>query len=258
MESLRLPSLKHKALKDIHIPRRNAMMDEAILFPRGASVDAKVFTQLYSHENYSLKVGKPGKEFASTQIKYKDGHKGNNPSDMTPTTFKDNQFSSRIGSFEEIFKQFIRFVPKYDSLELLGCLMVRNAMVLDHTQNENGNWRYSPPVDVIDAINENLPDGFGEPIEVFLSYIELIALNEDTKYRTLGYDISKGIGRYNNLLTYANIIKIILHRRNASESDFLLELMKFAGGLVRPPVGLNPISLKAALIAFPQLKPLEI
>lgn len=253
MESLRLPSLLPRVLKAIHIPRRNAMIDEAIQFPIGESLDLKIYTEMYTHENYSLRLGKPGKEFVSSQIKYMDGHKGNNPHDMSPTTFIDNQIASRVGTFEEIFKQFIRIVPNYKSLELLGCLIVRNAMVLDHVQDVNGNWRYSPPVDVLNEIKKEFPDNFGEPLEVFLSYIELIALNEDTKYRTLGYDISTGIGRYNNLLTYANIINIILHRRNSSEADFLLHLMKFAGGLVRPPAGLNPISLRAAIQAFPHL-----
>jgi hypothetical protein len=253
MESLRLPSLLPRVLKQIHIPRRNAMIDEAMQFPRGVGLDLKTYTEMYTYGGYSLRLGKPGKEFGSIQIKYRDGHKGNNPSDMSPTTFIDNQLSPRIGTFEEIFKQFIRIVPNYKSLELLGCLIVRNSMVLDHVQDVNGNWRYSPPVDVITEIKSEFPENFGEPLEVFLSYIELIALNEDTKYRTLGYDISTGIGRYNNLLTYANIINIILHRRNSSEADFLLHLMKFAGGLVRPPAGLNPISLRAAIQAFPQL-----
>lgn len=256
MESLRLPTLKHKILKEIHVPRRNAMVDEALLFPHGKSTEEKVFTLMYSHENYSLKVGKPGKEFASVNIKYKDGLKGNNPSDMTPTTFRDNILFPRNGSFEEIFKTFILLVPNYESLELLGCLIVRNAMVLDHVQDKFGNWRYSPPSDVLAEIKKGLPLSFGEPLEVFLYYIELIALNEDTKYKTLGYDISTGIGRYNNLLTYAHVINIILHRKSSSESEFLVQLMKFAGGLVRPPVGLNPLSLKAALLAFPQLNPI--
>jgi hypothetical protein len=242
-------------LKQIYLPRRNALIQEAIQFPNSHDPANKVYTTIYTYNDYELKVGKPGKEYSSAQIKYQDGHKANNPNDMSPTTFFQGQMVPRIGTFEEVFKGFIKLIPNYDALQLLGALCVRNAMALDHVQDNNGNWRYSPPTDVVDEIKKSLPADFGEPLEVFLYYLELIALNEDTKYFTLGYDIASGIGRYNNLLTYAHIINIVLHRRNLTEADFLLELMKFAGGLVRPPAGLNPISLKGAISAFPQLQP---
>jgi hypothetical protein len=61
--------------------------------------------------------------------------------------------------------------------------------------------------------NRELPANFGEPIEVFLHYLELIALNEDVKYHTLGHDVfGTGVGRYNNLMTYVIIIDILIYR----------------------------------------------
>jgi len=253
MEELRLVSNRPRVLKSISLPRRHELIEEAISLSRGKSTEAKEYHTLYTYNDYQVKVGKPGKEFDSSSIRYQDGIKGNNPNDMTPTIFKNGQIMERVGSFEEVFKTFIKIVPAYDALQLLGCLCVRNSMCLDHQMDSQNKWRYVPPKNVVERIQEDLPDDFGEPLMIFLYYMELIALNEDTKYHTLGYDIKTGIGRYNNLLTYANIINIILHRRNLREGDFLLALMEFAGGLVRPPVGLNPISLKKALIAFPQL-----
>jgi hypothetical protein len=253
--SLKLPTQKPKSLKQIHVPIRLAQVEEAIEFVSADEMYDKKYTALYTFGNYQICIGKPGKEFYLERIRYKDGHLGNNPHDMSPTIIQNGNIVERNGSFEDIFKQFVKFYDNLNSLELIGCLCVRNAMCLDHRQDVFGNWRYFPPIEILNQIKQNMPDSFEEPLEVFLYYLELIALNEDTKYHTLGYNIKTGIGRFNNLMTYANVIHIILHRKNDSEAEFLLEFMKFVGGLVRPPVGLNPISLRKALNAFPLLNP---
>jgi len=229
------------------------MVSEAIKFPRGKKTNTKEYTTLYTIGDYSMKVGKPGKEFDNVNIKYKDGHKASNANDMTPTIFKKNERIERAGSFQAIFHKFVEFSSDKEALKMLGCIFVRNSMALDHTQDKKGNWRYQPSVEIVNKIERRLAKKLDEPLMVFLHYLELIALNEDTKYYTLGYDITGPTGRKNNMLTYANIIHIFLERDSLSEVDFLLKFMTFSGGLVRPPVGLNPLSFKASIAAFPYL-----
>lgn len=255
MESLRMPSTKPGDLRKTAIPIQNEIINEAIKFKLG-SIDNKFYTTMYKCGNYEFKLGKPGKEFGLDRIKYKDGQIGNNPNDMTPTVFKDGELVQMDGSFKRIFKQFISILPNEEALRLLACLFIRNALVLDHRRNMDGYWRYSPPEPILKMIRYKIPSRFGEPIESLLFYTELIALNEDIKYKTLGHEISKGPGRFNNLMHYANIINLILHKSQQSEEDFLLNVMDFAGNLSRPPVGLNPISLKRAFEEFPMLRPL--
>ena len=108
-------------------------------------------------------------------------------------------------------------------------------------------------VERINKIKETCDNFLGLPVEVFLFYLELIASNEDTKYQTLGYNIGKGFGRRNNLLTYSNVINVILQKHYLSEEEFLVSFMSFAGRLTSPPSGLNPITNKKAKESFPQL-----
>ena len=89
-------------------------------------------------------------------------------------------------------------------------------------------------------------------IKCFLYYLELIALNEDTKYTTTGHTIKGGTGRYNNIMTYVHLIKVLLKRKNSFE-DFLGDFMTFAGNLTRIPTGLSPLAFSKALINFPSL-----
>jgi len=237
---------KHAALV------KSEMISEFLTFPLGDSIESQIFQLMYSIQGYSIGVGKPGKEYFSENIKYQSGIKSNNPNDMAPRLFKGGVLVQYDGSFEAIFKEFVRIHDSVDSLQILGALLYRNAFLLDHVKVE-GKWRYSPPSEAIEKIKEKCTTFLSLPVEVFLHYLELIASNEDTKYDTLGYDINKGFGRRNNLLTYANVINVILQKHYLSEEDFLLSFMSFAGRLTSPPSGLNPITNKKAIESFPQL-----
>lgn len=252
---LKLPFASPAKLRRLSVPVRLALVEEAITFKNSEDLTNKHYTALYNHDDFSVRVGKPGKEYASDRIKYNDGHKGNNPNDMSPTIFRNNTIIARNGSFEEIFRQFVLLVPYPAALELLGYLIIRNAYALDHVKQKNGTYRYTPNQAIIEELKLRLPAEFPEPIEVFLAYLELIALNEDVKYTTLGYDISNGTGRENNLLTYANVIHILLLKDKVPDSEFLLAFVKFSGGLVRIPTGINALALSKALIYFPLLTP---
>jgi hypothetical protein len=231
---------------------KSEMITEFLKLSKGESLLNQNYHPLYQVLDYSIGVGKPGKEVFSEKIKYESGLKSNNPNDMTPRIFLNGNLISYDGSFEAIFKEFVRLHKSEEALQILGGLLYRNAFLLDHIKI-NDTWRYQPPQDAINKIKETCDNFLGLPVEVFLFYLELIASNEDTKYQTLGYNIGKGYGRRNNLLTYSNVINVILQKHYLSEEEFLVSFMSFAGRLTSPPSGLNPITNKKAKESFPQL-----
>lgn len=251
---LHLPVYSPSKLRKLAAPIKEAAIREAIQFESSYDTEKKEYTPMYRVDDFVAALGKPGKEFASDRIKYKDGHKANNPNDMSPTIFKDQKVVVRNGSFEEIFRQFVSLVDYPQALELIGVLCVRNAYLLDHVEKSKGIWRYEPAPEVILHLKALMPANFPEPIEVFLAYIELIALNEDVKYSTLGFDLRDGTGRENNLLTYVHVIHILLLKGTVPDSEFLLAFVKFAGGLVRIPTGINSLALSNCLKYFPALR----
>lgn len=199
---------------------------------------------IWQSEDSRFKVGvsKFGKEYYLQTITWKDGHKGNNPNDMRPTVWVDGKEIEFDGSFDHVFN-FFQHVSHIDTraLEILGCLMFRNAYLLDHDEELN----YRPSRDAIEYINSVLPEYEGISIEAYLHYMEMIAWNEDVKYDTLGYDVHTGIGRKNNMLTNAHIIAILLGKGSLS---------KLCSQFSRPPVGVSPIAQSLAKEVFTDLK----
>lgn len=191
---------------------------------------------------YCVGVGKFGKEYYLETISWKDGHKSNNPNDMRPTVWVDGKEIEFDGSFDHVFN-FFQKVSRVDmrALEILGCLMFRNAYLLDH----DDNLTYTPPKDAIEYINTVMPEYEGISVEAYLHYMEMIAWNEDVKYETLGYDVHTGIGRRNNMLTYAHIIAILLGKGSLS---------KLCSQFSRPPVGVSPIAQSLAKEVFTDLE----
>lgn len=171
----------------------------------------KSYYTFWEKGEYRIAFGKPGKE--STR---ESGYRGElNPHDMRPDIFVNGEnlnvaatFGDVIGELEEVAK-----VEKY-CVELLGVLMFRSAFLLDHNPytNEIGEiaYRYEPSAEVVDYITERIPTIYNIPPEVFLQYIDAIALNEDVKYHYKGKDLSSGgVGGKNNYLTYVMIIAVI-------------------------------------------------
>lgn len=191
---------------------------------------------------FKVGVGKFGKEYYLNTIKYNDGHKGNNPNDMYPVIWVDDVKKEFDGSFKGIYN-FFKWVSENDkkSLEYIGYLCYRNAYLFDHDKNHV----YNPPKEIINYLYNHLPLYNDISVECFLHYLEMISWNEDVKYSTLGYDISKGYGRRNNLLTYVHIILVLL-----GESD----LMKLCSELSRPPVGVAPISVNEGMLFIKRME----
>lgn len=223
--------------------RKNELIQKAVSLP-GQTVRGTFDTHvewMSADGRYKIGVGKYGKEFYSSTIRWRDGHQANNPNDMHPTVWVDGAEKEFDGSFDHVFN-FFQYVGRVDSraLEVLGCLMFRNAFLLDH----NDALEYYPPREAIDYLNSVIPEYDGISVEAYLHYLEMIAWNEDVKYSTLGYDVHAGTGRENNMLTYAHLIAVLLGRGSLS---------KLCSQFSRPPVGVSPITIAAAKDAYPML-----
>jgi len=220
---------------------------EAISWPTGTDVDNKRGTVVYESGEYVVRLSKPGKEAAPdyNRCKYKDGSIGNNPNDMRPEIVYKGVLQDNNATFKDIFK-VIEAIKNADmvGLEFMGCILGRSAFMADHIEVSDGVWRYSPSVSVLNELCERIPTMYNVPTEVFLHYLNALALNEDTKYHTLGYDITKDTGRRNNLLTCVNLVGVFLDR---------VSIVDFAGSFSRPPSGISAISMTKMLEIFPDL-----
>ncbi len=230
--------------------KRLAQVNEAIGWPRGTQ-EGLIFKTVWEKGDYSIRLGKPGKEAAPGYVgcKYQDGHRGDNPNDMRPSIFRNGQLVEKhIASFVQIFDEIQKLSESGNdnALELIGALLFRSAFMVDHKEVAPGVWRYEPSAEVIAELNRSMPLAEGLPIEVFLNFLEALAWNEDVKYHTLGYDIRTGTGRRNNLLTCVNLIGVLLNE---------VRISKFAGNFGRPPVGISAISNVEAYRIFPALTP---
>lgn len=195
---------------------------------------------------YEVSMGKFGKEYYETTLKRTDGTIGNNPNDMKPTLFKNGVEITAFASFDEIFRFFEDvYRISVEAIQLIGCLMYRNAFLIDFVPDTEFSFKYAPPQDVVDKIKSIVPEWEGIDIEAFIHYLDAIAWNEDIKYYSLGYHVEKPrVGRTNNMLTYVHIISLLLGHQSLS---------KFCGAFSRG-YGVAPLT-KAEIIqkTLPQL-----
>ncbi len=222
-------------------PKRNARIQEARSWPQGTEENREYYT-IWEKGDYRVTLGKPGKEALP-------GYSGKtNPEDMKPTIFFKGADIQKAATFTDIVKD-LEIVGKTHSyaLELLGCLIFRSAFLLDHKkvnpESSEEIYRYFPSEEVIKKISETVPIIYSVPAEVFLHYLDAIALNEDVKYSFLGHDLEKkNTGGKNNLLTYVNLIAVISGKK---------PLYTMAGPLLRS--GVSAISLRAAFESLPHI-----
>lgn len=244
MSSLTLP----KALTPPKVAgvKRMASVEEAISWPSGTDVAHKVPTIIFSRGRYTVRLSKPGKEAAPdyNRVTYKDKTKGNNPNDMRPEIAVDGKTIEKNATFTDIFGELFKLhQASREGIELMACLLARNAFMADHLQVAPGIWRYTPPEEYLIKLGKTIPLLYDVPVEVFLHYLDALALNEDTKYHTLGYDITKDTGRKNNLLTCVKLIGVLLEE---------ISFADFAGGLISRR-GVSPITLTKMYEIFPEL-----
>lgn len=239
-EELCLPDI---ALGKFSSVLRHEAVTEAITFSSGSSLDDKIFTCLYQFNEYEIGVMKPGKEVFEDKLRRFDGSRGNNFNDMTPSIKNNGLLLPRTLSFIEIFEVFEDLMHKEKViLEIFGAMLYRSAFMLDHKPIGDSVWRLKLPENSINQLKKFLPTVVELPIEVFLYMLDVLALNEDVKYNTLGYNVfTQGYGRRNNLLTYSHLIAVFLRKA---------KLFKFAGSLARVPAGVAPMPLKYATDYF--------
>lgn len=230
--------------------KKEMMIKEAKSWKGCTTPGSYYFHDLWESDDskYAVKLGKYGKEYYRKNDEQKHSSKVRNPNDMHPTVFINGKIIDFDPSFDHVFNFFQVVSEKSkDALRILGCLVFRNAFLLDHYKfiDTDGitSFRYKPPRDAIDFISNIISLYDGISIEAYLYYMEAIALNEDVKYQTLGYDLLKGVGRTNNMKTYANIIAVLLGKAS------FYNLCRSFGTR-----GLAPITYKAAREAFPELQ----
>lgn len=214
--------------------RRAEAIEEAKLWPRGPSQEARVFTPIYCWGGFSIGVQKPGKEAAP-----REGKKLN-PNDMLPTVQKAGQNSAWTDDMGDIFGA-LETLRNIDTaaLEIVGSLIFRSAFMLDHKMVPAVGHRLEFSPEVVLPLTERVSEIGGKPPQVFLYLLEMLALNEDVKYNTLGYGLGKGIGRPCNLLTCAHFVAVLLGKKPISP---------FAGALLRTRVA--PLSQQDGRAAF--------
>lgn len=235
-KALLIDRIALKAAKEI----RDKSIQDAIALEGGPSQEEQVFHVFWKEGEFEVGVGKPGKEA---------DRKGEltNKNDMWPYIRQNGSLKVESATFKDVFRDLQHAANKSRrALELLGCLFVRSASMLDH-EEKSGKVIYVPPVEILEEIKKDVSTLFGVPLEAFLQYTEMIALNEDVKYHTRGEARGKpfgpGAGRKNNLLTCAHLIAVLLGRA---------ELVDFAYGFSMMR-GVSPITMKKAKICFPLL-----
>ena len=255
-----LSTQNNTSIKGKEANKRRALIkmqqfEELLMLDSGPTFENQKVNILYQFKSgFQVGLAKPGKEVFEDSKKYFDGHKSNNPNDMTPKVFFNNNPIQYDQSFNGIFKAFVHHYKEESELRLVGALLYRMAFLLDHKRNNDGYWRYMPPLEIVEQVELKIPSMLGMPFRVFLFYLEMLACNEDVKYQTLGYDTSKEYGRRNNVLTYCSVVDVLLLRNLLPLEDFLLAFMEFASKFSRVPVGISAISQKRALEAFPHLQ----
>ena len=226
---------------------REKASKEAISWKGGSSINDKKVYSMYEYQNFKVVLKKPGKESPPdyNRCTYKGGKKGNNPNDMTPTLLFNGEVHENKFGFDDIF-EIIHSISDKRALEVLGALLFRMAYMLEHDLDNNQKVRLKLNEEALKLLEDKFPLVKGIPIRVFLYMLEIISLNEDVKYHTLGYNenFKNGTGKRNNLLTYSRLVAVLLER----ESFFA-----FAGSFARPPVGISSISNAKAFEFFPDL-----
>lgn len=227
---------------------KRAMVDKAMSWP-GEMEDGKyIYHYMWKSRNgkWAVALGKFGKEYYCNQIRYADGHKGNNPNDMKPVVFKDGQILDFCPTFEDIFDYFEDVANRYHfkGLELLGDIMVRQAYKQDHYLDESGEFLYIPPQAAVSRLKKLLRTCMGIDPEAFIQFINALALNEDVKEVTIGNVNLNNYGSKNTLLTFANEIGHLLGR---------VKLCDFCGGFTKRPIGMSPIPAYKIADVFPHL-----
>lgn len=216
---------------------RKVALDEASSWPGTTAMPAE--TLPYRRGEYEIGVEKPGKEAGWLTR--------TNLDDMKPMVRRKGTDIEFTPSFSTIFRLLWDLAPEDEGAHVMGALLFRMAFMLDHS-SQLPLIRFQPSERAIEKLDLEIPPIEATALEgalppsVFLFLLEVLALNEDVKFR--GHSgWGRGVGRRNNLLTCVNVIAWKLTG---------VHPMVAGGRLVR---GVAPIPQRAAREVFPCLRP---
>lgn len=245
MKCLAFPNQTQRVINDVARTKKMSLINEAIGWAGCTTKGQYIEHVIWESDDKRFRVSfrKYGKEYYEN-VRWADGHMEHNPNDMKPSLFCNGEEVSTLASFDDIFR-FLQEIHSLnpDAAQIMGCLIYRDAYLLDY--HESGKtFRFCPPEEALDYLKANIPDWEGISIEAYLRYLDTIAWNEDVKYYSIGYDVLRGPGRTNNLLTYAHLLAVLMGKASLS---------KLCGSFSRPPIGVSAITRSDAQKAFPQL-----
>ena len=239
-------------------PVREAMLKELRTWPRGdlpdnsseipsvqKGVRKQIHTVIYHADGLETGIFAPGKEASiNSTTKSYVGDRGPKPNhnDMLPVITKDG---TRIDEVDLTFGQMFDLLGRCaksseDGLLILGAMLYRNGFCLDHSIHDDKVRLEIPPYSL--SVLKNELSHLGDfPIESFIYFMDVLAMNEDAKVHALGREKFERYGRTNTLLTFTHVIAVLLGR---------VSLAKLCGSFSRPPSGMAPITDKDARSAI--------
>jgi len=174
------------------ILQRKQLIDEAINFHSGTQT-ARIKTIITTfNSDKSACFAKPGKEAA---------RQNPNPFDMYPSIEQAEKELMPSWAFEQIWEYLIKIsIIQQDTFKKVLVLLYRLCYFIDHKIDKNNKYRYLPSTDIFSEIqnieNYVLQAGFKEKfnsteVELldFIYFVDLLAWNEDVKYRPNKYPI---------------------------------------------------------------------
>jgi len=233
---------------------RQAMLHEARKWPRGdlpdyssevpsvqTGINNQIHTIIYRTDEFDIGIFAPGKEASNkSSTKSYVGDRGPKPNhnDMLPVITKNGK---RIDEVDLTFGQMFDLLGKCakeseEGLLILAAMLYRNGFCLDHTI-ESENVRLEIPGYSLSVLKNEMSHIGDFPIETFIYFMDILAMNEDAKVHALGREKFERYGRTNTLLTFTHVIAVLLGR---------VSLAKLCGSFSRPPSGMAPITDKDA------------
>lgn len=248
-------NLDDKAFKDSVYLKRIDLINIALQWEGATPNNTFIMHNVWEYpqdSTYKVCFGKYGKEYYEVSSDYKNmddedipKSERKNCNDMKPTIFRNRQIvDSFRARFDDIFKLLEDCGHRglTEVVKAFSILFFRNALLIDHT-NDNGNYCYNPPQELINFICTSMPEYEGVPMEVYIHALDAIGYNEDVKYFTKQLLQKKtGIGRENNMRTYSYAAACVLGDENWA--GFVYKLMR--------GYGVAPITNEMFATCFPE------
>jgi hypothetical protein len=174
--------------------------------------DSPKETWIYEVDRHAIGAHKPGKEADPNRTRV-------NPFDMLPVIRDGEEVLSFDSGFGDIFRALYdigssnRQTSDEEATRLFGALIFRMGWALDHRQESDGRTRLNISGDVRMLLDEMPPQRIRTPslhhdlpVLTILYFLEVLALNEDTKYFARNGGLKGSQGRTNTMQTCAGAL----------------------------------------------------